>query len=1562
MPITLEPDPLSLQPVKVYSQDYSKLWGVGKYATFFSQGTASADMFGDGRDGNLTVTTGQIVTINTVKVNVTASGLSAAPVNSIGFSVGDTVLFHQSQKTANVGRWELNQIVSINSASSWTLAKSLVYSYDNTGGVAQVIRVPQYHNLTVQGGGTLTVPGWDGNTGGIMGFLANGTFTNNGTVTATGKGFRGAAAIVGKPGRQGEGVSGVGGTQNNEANGNGGGGGGHNNGTINGGGGGGGNGTIGGYGSTDQGLGYSGTPGNPSGSSDLTTITFGGGGGSGGSGTSVNGGSNGGGILFLFAAAFTNNSTITNSGVAGLGSSEAGGGGGAGGSVLLKFQTGTLGSITAIGGSGGDGTYVNGGAGAVGRIHVEYCNTFSGSTNPPVDIKPLNCYIAEQQEVVPYTTTRLKLPESFSNSQTYQVLYGRMLTFLESGTQISQLRLPAGLLAIANLDSLITWVGPGILNFSLDIGNDGTWDWVSGASTNYPTLNSPNLSAAFNAYWSSHGAPSTGTIDVPIRVYMDKPGQVLLTNLQVTPGGSKLRSIRLKAGNYSNVTLNYTLSGGSGAVTAALDVGDDGLIDNTWSGNPASYPVAHVSGNLATEINAYLAGKTGEIDIPIRFFIAPDHALALASFSATFSGQPDLTLSPVDISQPGSPPVESDLVPLTATIHNTGGVASGGLAVSFFATPPGGQPWFIGSTFLSGVSDAGSATASIEWNTLGFSGDVPVQVVIDPLNRVAEGIETNNQASTSVTIKTRADLTVNNLDQPEADLAVTQAGKINISLDNIGQSDASASIVALYDGNPSSGGVLIGQQSVAAVATSQTPINFDWTPSVPGQHRLFVVADLDGVVNEADKSNNTIWKDVYVGLKSPLMLDSGAASDEAYTFAQGYGYVDTGLPDVLTTCGAGSLAEETLRRDPDGQVRYQFDNLAPNHAYHLDLVLFECDGAGRQESVLVDTYRVAGPIDLGDGQVHHLSILVDPALYMDRKLVVDINSPGIDGAVIGAINLFDVDYRYIDAGSTSDTTYTVGKGSGWLDGQSIASTAWGKLPYQSVRVDQSDSDLSYRFDRLKAGGSYRVHLTFWQKDGAARIHKVWVEGVDTNLAINTGDYQVHQASFLVPVSAYALDGSITVRIERLGAFGATVNEISLEEETISQTSALGLTPTPYFTDVYGSVLSNVVSGGMGSPALVGTVIQAVSPRGDIVGIFTVTTEGQYGYMRVYGEDIAVSPSVAGMRDGELVTFLVNGAPAVAKPSFYWHDDNQVHQVDLSAGNINQQQILLSPGWNFISFSMEPPSPLTTNVLSSILNRYDRVLGESGVYIPNLPDYVNTLKEMHVGPGYYIHVTGTSSVNLLVDGLSQASDVPIPLHQGWNWIGYTPSTSIPIADALAGIAGHYQLVHSADKTYNPTDLLHSTLLTLEPGQGYMIYMDSDLVLQYPHQTSTQSVTTSETGASLAVSPTPWMTIIYGDVNINGRSAPVGTRIDVLTPRGEVAGSCIVSQGGVIQYTHVYGVDKDEQGGFHEGETMEFRVNGFLVEAVPGMTWSSDLSLHAVQLDLTIQTIFLPGIFR
>lgn len=98
--------------------------------------------------------------------------------------------------------------------------------------------------------------------------------------------------------------------------------------------------------------------------------------------------------------------------------------------------------------------------------------------------------------------------------------------------------------------------------------------------------------------------------------------------------------------------------------------------------------------------------------------------------------------------------------------------------------------------------------------------------------------------------------------------------------------------------------------------------------------------------------------------------------------------------------------------------------------------------------------------------------------------------------------------------------------------------------------------------------------------------------------------------------------------------------------------------TPFFTIAYGAVTVN------GTPASVGTIVQARSPRGDIVGCFEIASTGNFGAMYVYGEDTTVFPPVPGMRTGETILFFIDGSSATAAPTLTWTNDQELHQISL----------------------------------------------------------------------------------------------------------------------------------------------------------------------------------------------------------------------------------------------------------------------------------------------------------
>ncbi|MBJ6765056.1 Ig-like domain repeat protein [Myxococcaceae bacterium JPH2] len=340
-----------------------------------------------------------------------------------GLTPGSASPFDLDASTSSVGKWEFAVVASV-SSSSIGLTKPLVNSYVSPG--AQVVRVPEWNDVTVQASATISPPAWDGRTGGILAFLATGTVTlaDNAAIDASGKGFRGGvfvyrggtspvnddntsganactasandSAVWGA--LKGEGfaydrfgvitssaISGgtnpLGGASVGNA-----GGAGY---CLRGGGGGGGNGNIGGSGGKN---GASTASSGGGGGAQITytvtqRLTLGGGGGSGhvDDTAATSQGGAGGGLIYIRANAIAKSGTGTHeirangaNGTAG-GAHAGGAGGGAGGTLSVRVVgTLTCGDVVfkATGGSGGGNAsaVASGGGGGGGRIHLQAPN------------------------------------------------------------------------------------------------------------------------------------------------------------------------------------------------------------------------------------------------------------------------------------------------------------------------------------------------------------------------------------------------------------------------------------------------------------------------------------------------------------------------------------------------------------------------------------------------------------------------------------------------------------------------------------------------------------------------------------------------------------------------------------------------------------------------------------------------------------------------------------------------------------------------------------------------------------------------------------------------------------------------------------------------------------------------------------------------------------------------------------------------------------------------------------------------------------------------------------
>ena len=243
--------------------------------------------FGTGLDGSINVSASKNINTTSIianrscadggdAVNYSASSLTASTAtlsstpSSGCLAVGDEILLINLQGTStnygNVGNYETMRIQSI-SGTTITFAGSKTKYYGDTTdsddtniGTAttnqrvMLQRIPQYTNVTVQSGGTITASAWNGTKGGVLFFRSSGIVNvkSGGSISGNSLGYRGGSDNNPAPAYQGESYNATG-SLSTSAN-LGGGGGGTSNGAQ-GGSGGGGYGTAGSNGSANPGLG-----------------------------------------------------------------------------------------------------------------------------------------------------------------------------------------------------------------------------------------------------------------------------------------------------------------------------------------------------------------------------------------------------------------------------------------------------------------------------------------------------------------------------------------------------------------------------------------------------------------------------------------------------------------------------------------------------------------------------------------------------------------------------------------------------------------------------------------------------------------------------------------------------------------------------------------------------------------------------------------------------------------------------------------------------------------------------------------------------------------------------------------------------------------------------------------------------------------------------------------------------------------------------------------------------------------------------------------------------------
>ncbi len=172
---------------------------------------------------------------------------------------------------------------------------------------------------------------------------------------------------------------------------------------------------------------------------------------------------------------------------------------------------------------------------------------------------------------------------------------------------------------------------------------------------------------------------------------------------------------------------------------------------------------------------------------------------------------------------------------------------------------------------------------------------------------------------------------------------------------------------------------------------------------------------------------------------------------------------------------------------------------------------------------------------------------------------------------------------------------------------------------------------------------------------------------------------------------------------------------------------------------------------------------------------------------------------------------------------------------------NQQYTIftlgLQPGWNLISLPINIENTSIDAFLNKISGKYESIWSwdiqnEWKKNIYNAPYWLNDLKEIQPGKGYWVKMLSQATINISGQKLN---DYNIQLSKGWNLVGFNSLTQMTVNDALSSITGYYDSIWGYDPQLSnwkkliigaPSQV--NNLSVLKPGEGYWIETRNNII--------------------------------------------------------------------------------------------------------------------------------------
>lgn len=257
------------------------------------------------------------------------------------------------------------------------------------------------------------------------------------------------------------------------------------------------------------------------------------------------------------------------------------------------------------------------------------------------------------------------------------------------------------------------------------------------------------------------------------------------------------------------------------------------------------------------------------------------------NFSASTIARPDLTIPEGGLATIPENPQPSVTFEYKITVANLGNenAAASKLIVSE------GNPQMAGAVHLAEAAipaiEAGKQ-AVVSVNLKLDANKDNIFIFIDSDEEIAEANEDNNLFKTSIGVSSLPDLYVNGsaISFSHTNLDNGSMVGINFKVDNIGNADASAFKVQVFE-KVENQNQLIGEKTIGSLAAKgSADVSINWL-GTPGNKEIVVTVDSDNAIKEASKENNTATKTqefVRSGVGLKLYLSASGQFEEKGEF------------------------------------------------------------------------------------------------------------------------------------------------------------------------------------------------------------------------------------------------------------------------------------------------------------------------------------------------------------------------------------------------------------------------------------------------------------------------------------------------------------------------------------------------------------------------------------------------------------------------------------------------------------------------------------------------------